>query len=58
MANRRPGVSDDSRSVGWLAEFPNTGRLIEEYSPAYGRDLQLIPNQRAPRWVDELNALN
>jgi len=115
----RPRVSDDGRSVGWLAEFPNsstsypiplklmiltngrmraftgaglpiwrwafreggrrfafeqetvhggsgihyelrdvaTGRLIEEYSPAYGRDLQLIPNQRAPRWVDELNAL-
>jgi hypothetical protein len=35
-----------------------TGRLIVEYSPAYGPDSQLIPNQRTPRWVDELNALN
>jgi hypothetical protein len=115
----RPRVSDDGRSVGWLAEFPNsatsypiplklmiltnarmraftgaglpiwrwafrergrlfafeqetvhggfgihyelrdvaTGRLFDDYSPAYGPDNRLIPNQPTPSWVDELNAL-
>ena len=115
----RPRVSDNGRSVGWLAEFQNsstsypiplklmiltnggmqaftgsglpiwrwafrdrgrrfafeqetvhggfgihyelrdaaTGRLIDEYSPAYGPDNRIIPNQRTPRWVDELKAL-
>jgi hypothetical protein len=33
-----------------------TGRLIAEYSPTVGPDDQPDPNQRAPEWVQELDA--
>jgi len=32
-------------------------RKVDGYSPKYGRDLQLLPDQRGPQWVQELDAL-
>jgi hypothetical protein len=39
-----------------LWDLPSN-RQVDGYSPQYDRDLQLLPNQRGPQWVQELDAL-